>query len=392
MFKDFVKVIIKKRVTIIYLVFMFFALGFLASNTYNNLNSEYEIAFKSEANITQDNVNVNANKIVQENEKYHNINIYLMISNNDIKLSKEAEQYKIGTKCNYYDNFFSSKGNVVKTRAESFLKDLVLSLDANAQLCYDTTIIELGKANNIIVGAIFTGTGVVSYCIYLFINKSRLLSGSEHNINEHPYFSGSYWKNSLKSFKSIKSITNIALLFALMMIMKLFSIPTGFANLRISLVYLFFALISLLYGPITGFIVGTLSDTLGFLLFPNGSFFFLGYTLSAALTGVIYALCLHKKKITFANCFLARFLVNIFINVILGSIWWGIISSYSVHTTLIYMCTYILPKNLIFLVPQSILLYFFLRAISPVLLHFHLIDNSLLPKKIIKKDNEKCTN
>ena len=61
----------------------------------------------------------------------------------------------------------------------------------------------------------------------------------------------------------------IAVLFALQILMKFVSIPSGFANLGIGLTYLIFAYICLIYGPIWGLIIGCGSDIVGFIMKPT---------------------------------------------------------------------------------------------------------------------------
>ena len=64
------------------------------------------------------------------------------------------------------------------------------------------------------------------------------------------------------------------------------------------------ALCAMLYGPVWAGITAALSDFIGALLFPTGAYF-PGFTLTAALGGVIFGLLLYKKRPDVKRAFLA---------------------------------------------------------------------------------------
>ena len=168
------------------------------------------------------------------------------------------------------------------------------------------------------------------------------------------------------------------MLFGLMLVCKIFSLPSGFSNLGLSLTYLFFSLISLIFGPIAGLTVGFFSDILGYFLFDkSGMTFYFGYTLQAMLAGLIYGLFFYKSRITFFRCFIARLLVNLVLNVILGSIFFGDIMNYDYETIKAYALVIELPKNIIYLLPQSLLLFIFLKFVSPILYRYKYINKTI---------------
>ncbi len=369
MFKRFFKTVFKKKITLLFILISTFALGVFMGAASNQINQEYEIAFKS--NLPTETFNNildldTLNKIKDSNEKFANINTAKIVENKAIKIEYQEEIYKLTTKANYYDDFFLSSSKTVSTRAKTFIKSLILEFDENATFLYPNIYITKNSVSIYLIGGITSGVGLLAYLIYLLVNQKKLSLEEETEHQQTP-FSLSYWKESIKSFTKTKSLVTIAMLFALMMVCKMFSIPTGFANLNISFTFVFFALICMLYGPITGLIIGAFSDILGFFLFPNGPTFFFGYVIQASLTGFIYGLCLYKQKFSFSNAFFARFLVNMFMNVIWGSICFGILYNYDVSTTMSYMLVYSLPKNLIYLLPQTLVLYLVLKATTPIL-------------------------
>ena len=138
-------------------------------------------------------------------------------------------------------------------------------------------------------------------------------------------------------------------------------------------------------------VVGIFSDVLGFFFLPSTGFFHLGYTLQAALTGFIYGICFYKTKITFSKVFICRLLVNMIINVLYGSFLY-ILVFYPEQTDKYkelyssYVLLMTLPKNLVYLLPQSLLLYYVIRVTLPILHRFKFVEKDMLIKKT-KIDN-----
>ena len=202
-------------------------------------------------------------------------------------------------------------------------------------------------------------------------------------------FHKKYWKLSINPFVKVRDITVIAMLFALMLASKMLPLPSGFCDLGISFTYLFFAIICMIYGPVYGFVVGVFSDIIGFFMPNGGGIFNFGYTLQAALTGVIYGLFLFKTKITFTKVLTARIIVNFVMNVIYGSFLY--IFVYYVDDTMTltrylelvksYALLLSLPKNIIYLLPQSLLLYYVIKVTLPIFARYHLIDKDMVIKK-----------
>ena len=66
-------------------------------------------------------------------------------------------------------------------------------------------------------------------------------------------------------------------------------------NLKIGFAFVPVFLAAWLYGPVPAALVGGLGDFLGAILFPIGPYF-PGFTVSCALTGIVFGLLLHKKQ------------------------------------------------------------------------------------------------
>lgn len=95
--------------------------------------------------------------------------------------------------------------------------------------------------------------------------------------------------------------------------------------ITISLTFIPHMLSGILLGPWWTMITAGMTDLIGALLFPFGPYF-VGYTFSAALAGLIYGLLLYRKKPMSRKKFIVRLviatlLVVVICNAILNSLW-----------------------------------------------------------------------
>ena len=139
---------------------------------------------------------------------------------------------------------------------------------------------------------------------------------------------------SAKEFKCLKSIVAAALLVALHTVLAVFVSINVTPALRISVSF----------GPVMGFMCGGLGDIVQYIIKPTGPYF-PGWTLSAALAGLIYGLFFYdcnikisKKKITgekrslleiidfkfLIRVVLALTIDTLLVNVLLGTYWCSI--------------------------------------------------------------------
>lgn len=123
--------------------------------------------------------------------------------------------------------------------------------------------------------------------------------------------------SSSKELKNARNLAVVGLLIAIKLILELFSIQlTPF--LKISFGFLASGAIGLLFGPIVGAMSGGLSDIINYVAHPTGPFF-IGFTLSAMITGALYGIVLYKKEVTIKRCIIIEVIVMIFINVLLNT-------------------------------------------------------------------------
>lgn len=132
----------------------------------------------------------------------------------------------------------------------------------------------------------------------------------------------------MTSLKNTKIITYSALLMALNVILsEHLSITTEFIKFNFGFVPVVLA--AILFGPKIGLIVAGLGDLIGFFVFPQVGAYFPGFSLTAALTGLVYGLCLYSEKTTiqgknlYLRATLAAFLVNGVLYTGLNSFWLG---------------------------------------------------------------------
>lgn len=401
--KELSKYLFKKKWIILVSLLFSFCFGFFLGNIYNYNFSYYRCDFTI-TNI--DNFQIDKltdidylNKIKDsgynektQTNKYSNIDIEKMLKNRDFKVVlNEDKSITITTPYKYYDVFFVSSSKSLSSRAKTFIRDAVNNL-ANEEIVtykYGNDIITINNyVNKTIVGLCSLAIGgiiALSICISLYFKKIENKDNFIYD-NQNTYksiFHKKYWIDSFNAIKKTKDLTIISLIFALILICKLIPIPSGFGDLGLSFTYLFIALIGVIYGPIYGFLIGTLSDTIGFFINSSG-FFFFGYTLQAALTGMIYGLLFYKTKINFSKVLVCRVIINLFMNVLLGSLCYTIVfTKFSLFSKdfndflFSYITLLSLPKNIIYLLPQSLFLFYFIKLVSPILYSNHLINKNI---------------
>lgn len=386
---EFYKIIKKYLISSLVVLLTFFLMAFFITEYfYNTYKAKYVYVFDySKDNISEvisvdffDNVIKEIeeyNKTADKKISYAKIEYQDMLNESELR---KNEHYELVIKQKYFPTTVKSNG-IVNVSENRVIKYLNLIFSYNDEPIKFIELKVENYVNPFLVGGITAGfvlVLIIAFIVGLYVLKGIFIANIEDN--EEIYFSifhKSYWKKATNFMKKVKDLCMISILFAMMLVCKLIPIPSGFGSLGIGFTYLFFSVISLIYGPLCGIFIGFCSDILGYFLFQGGSIFFIGYTLSAMLTGFIYGVFFFKKKITFANCLLARFIVNIVINVGVGSIWWGIIYNLDGKALRLYVLFTSLPKNIIYLLPQSILLFLVFKMIAKPLARFGLIDNKI---------------
>lgn len=386
--------------TLLILVLFFFWLGYFITEYFVNLNyATYSVDVKSNV-ISKEEINVDFFLHALEKKdsegkftgqySYSSVKPNDIFENDDISINENEGVLNISIKSKYFINVNANTiSKETKERYEKVINKVILYYDANA-------FISEVKSNNYIsgfyIGLFSLAAGfVVVFAIYFLYYKKHPNAVENIYDNENIFstpFHKKYWKKAFDSVRKIKTFDMclIALLFALQMVVKVFRVPSGFSNLGLGITFLVFATICLIYGPIWGLFIGFFSDVLGYVLFPTpaGGTFFIGYSIQAMLTGFVYGFFLYKTDITFSKTFLSRLIVNILLNGVMGAFLWGYISDFSLPATITYMITITMPKNIIYLFPQSVLLYGFLILVLPLFQ-----KKNIVPKEIIEASIKK---
>lgn len=130
---------------------------------------------------------------------------------------------------------------------------------------------------------------------------------------------GGYWKEAAAEFHNLRTLTTVSLLLAVTIVISNFFIPLG-DNLKVFFTFLPKAIYCAIGGPLVGMAAGFAGDIIGYLMHPDGGFFF-GYTLSSMLGCFIYGLFFYRTKIGIFRCILSKTLINYGVNVGLGCLW-----------------------------------------------------------------------
>ena len=180
-------------------------------------------------------------------------------------------------------------------------------------------------------------------------------------------FLPAYWRGAAKQYTALHIIAIVGMLIALNIAISSLFIPVG-DNLRIKFDFLSRAVIGMVGGPLLALSSGALVDLLGYIVHPSGAYF-PGYTISAMLGSLVYALFFYRSKINIVRIVLAKLTVNAFVNVLLGSVWSTMIGK---HGYLYYISSSAV-KNAIMLPIECMMLYALFSALMPVLARLKLV-------------------
>jgi ECF transporter S component (folate family) len=197
-------------------------------------------------------------------------------------------------------------------------------------------------------------------------------------------FSKSYWQSSAKKLKETKYLAIIGLFVAVKVAASFVSIRVS-ENLYVSPSFLFTSVEGAIIGPAAAIVSGAVTDVVGYMMNSRGYSFFPGYTLSAILGVMTYALFLYQRKITILRLALAKTVCNYGINVGLGSLW----SAMMLSKGYMYYAAQSLVKNSILLPFEIIALTALFNMLIPTLVKQRLIiPQDPLPLKLIEKKKQ----
>lgn len=181
----------------------------------------------------------------------------------------------------------------------------------------------------------------------------------------HP-FSRAYWHDAAQELKDTKMLVIAALMIALRVSMKWAAIPLA-PNLNINIgAPLINAMGAMIFGPVVAALAACVSDFAGYLLFPQGGVYFLPYMFVEVAGSVLFALFFYRAKVTVTRVILARFSMDLFVNIILNSfvsMWYY---AAVLGKSYAFMILPAVIKNLCMFPIEAFLLTLFLSVVIPV--------------------------
>lgn len=176
------------------------------------------------------------------------------------------------------------------------------------------------------------------------------------------------FRESVLEFKSVRNLCVISLLLALRVCLNFLTIPIS-DMCHVSFLFIVMGIIGGMFGPFVGAVCGAVGDILCYVVHPMGSYF-IGFTFSAMIAGILYGLVLYKNKFRIFRIIFAEILVDVVVNVLLNTLWISMLYGTGFLELLI---TIRIPKNLI-TIPLSVGIFI---AFSPLI-------NKVLNKNIKK--------
>ena len=198
----------------------------------------------------------------------------------------------------------------------------------------------------------------------------------------HP-FSKAYWRDAAAELKSTRTLVIAALLIALRVALKTVVIPLA-PNLNINVAApLINALGAMIFGPVVAAAAALVSDTLGCIIFPQGPYFFPCAFVEVA-GSVLFALFFYRTKMRPTRVILARFSMDLFVNIILNSavMFWYFQVFY--QKSYVEMLLPAIIKNLCMFPIEAFLLTLFLSVIIPVTYKLGLTHDASADKNSMK--------
>lgn len=203
----------------------------------------------------------------------------------------------------------------------------------------------------------------------------------------HPN-SKEYWRAAAGELRNTRSLVFASFIVVMRIVVKAFKIPLA-AGLSITFDCYVNSLGSMIYGPVVGLCVGAVSDTLGYLIFPSGVYFF-PFIFVEMLSSFIFGLFFWKKQISVLRVLAAKFMVNLVCNIILTSVfmkWEYFMLGDKKATTYSIINLVRIVKNLVLFPAEAVLIVLVLGAFIPALRSMKLIPASqgdlILEKKHI---------
>ena len=194
-------------------------------------------------------------------------------------------------------------------------------------------------------------------------------------------FTKEYWKESVSHFTKVKSIALMGVLLAACVVVggTCSYFPLKVFDREMSLLFIFWPIIGLLFGPVPTMIIAGMVDLLVFLLFPTGYPMYIGYTFTQMLIGLINGLFFYKSKISLLKLFIAKAIINFGIHVGIESLFMADIMEYTFEAYRTFAIGGLI-KNGIFLPIETTAMFIVMSALLPVFRIMKISDDTYLDK------------
>ncbi len=196
-----------------------------------------------------------------------------------------------------------------------------------------------------------------------------------------------YWRDAAAELKDTKMLVVAALMIALRVALKSLRIPIA-PNLNINIGAPFInALGAMIFGPVMAGLAACVSDYLGWLLVPQGAYFLPCMFVEVA-GSMLFAMFFYRAKITTSRVILARFSMDLFVNIILNSAvmcWYYKVLMGKSYVAMIVPAAI---KNLCMFPIEAFLLTLFLSVMIPVTYRMKLTYDGSADKNSLKFDKK----
>lgn len=205
---------------------------------------------------------------------------------------------------------------------------------------------------------------------------------SDRTLYKSPFSKG-YWAQAAAEFKDLRVLLFAALMIALRVALKPIGIPIA-ADLRINIAFFVNAFGAMVFGPVVAIPAAAITDTLGYLLYPNGVYFF-PFILTEIAGSVIFALFLYRAEVSTLRVTLSRFCICFFVNIVLNTPLMSLYYQMVMGKYYPLLDWLRIVKNLAMFPIESILLTLFLRVVIPPMQKLGYVHSSADKLKFTKR-------
>ena len=154
---------------------------------------------------------------------------------------------------------------------------------------------------------------------------------------------------------NIKKLTISAVLIAMQIILSRFLSFQAY-NMKIGFSFVPVVIAAYMLGPFYTMFIAAISDVIGAICFPSGSFF-IGFTVTAVISGFIYSLFLYKKKAHIKNIIIMTFINQIICSLLLNTFWISILYKTSFIAILVTRLLQSLIMTLVIILVTSLICF-----------------------------------